>query len=209
MSGRLLSGLWLCLRLLPRRLLRLIGMGSGPKEEAPLLPTTAAAGSADQPPSVWRGVPDPATAAKQEEAAAWDDWTNAAKEELDQKETKEDRQAKKIDNLFSEMAPKAPTKLLKKKGSPRVPMQAMAAPTSRGGRVEAGSRLSMGAANFDLGDLSDDEEDAWGGDDLDMSSIKQVERDAIRKAREARRAQKPAAEKPRDKLKGRALNVLK
>ena len=53
------QGLWLCLRLLPRRLLRLIGMGSGPKEEEPLLPTTVAAGSADQPPSVWRGVPDP------------------------------------------------------------------------------------------------------------------------------------------------------
>jgi len=109
-----------------------------------------------------------ATAAKQEEAAAWDEWTNAAKEELVQKETKEDSQAKKIDNLFSEMAPKSPTKVSKKKGGPRVPMQAMAAPTSRGGRVEAGSRLSMGAANFDLGDLSDDEEDAWGGDDLDM-----------------------------------------
>eukprot|EP00040_Diaphanoeca_grandis_P039156 m.258285 g.258285 ORF g.258285 m.258285 type:complete len:208 (-) comp36384_c0_seq1:274-897(-) len=201
------SVLCLYLRLLQRRCLKCIGFGKDKPAEV-LLPTHVAK-DATKPvtdaPSVWHGVPDPASVDK--EAESWNTWTEKAKTEMQAGPvTREERQAKKIDNLFSMMEPKV---IKQKKAALTVSRDEhqgrMTSP-----KTSAGSRLAMGPSlSNTLGSLSDEEEevDGWGDDELNISDVKAVERDAIRKAREERRKIHEVERKSkRTELKGKLLS---
>lgn len=162
----------------------------------------------------------------EEQVASWDDWTNEATQELTAPtETREERQKKKIENLFLAMEPEvienvtlSPSKKSrggsKGKRSNRSGGGGGVSSSGRGkGSSSEGTTLSRLApkssfevnaafAGDDLGEIASDEDyDAWGGsdDDIDLADVKAVEREAKKKAREESRRLKAAARENRPK----------
>lgn len=162
----------------------------------------------------------------EEQPASWDDWTNEATQELTAPiETREERQKKKIENLFAAMEPEVDEVVLlspakkskagkgkrsKRGGGSNISGSSGGGGGRDGGRRSASSRMAPKSsfevnaafAGDDLGEIaSDEEDDAWGGsdDDIDMEAVKAVEREAKKKAREEARRQKAAARESKPK----------
>eukprot|EP00729_Bicosta_minor_P003306 gene3306-11835_t len=153
----------------------------------------------------------------EEQVASWDDWTNEATQELTAPtETREERQKKKIENLFLAMEPEVIENVGGSKGkrSNRSGGGGGVSSSGRGkGSSSEGTTLSRLApkssfevnaafAGDDLGEIASDEDyDAWGGsdDDIDLADVKAVEREAKKKAREESRRLKAAARENRPK----------